>query len=87
MVDFPESFARLAAYSQGGRIRRDQFRMFALNRLQLPNQCVVFGIADLRLVENVVEMLVMPDGVAKLFGSLLSGHIAIIALIAKIDWS
>ena len=36
--------------------------MLLFDLLQLPDQRVVFGVADLRLVQNVVLVLVMPDG-------------------------
>jgi hypothetical protein len=39
--------------------------MLSLQRLQLVHQTVVFGVADLRIVEHVIAVLVMPNLVAQ----------------------
>ena len=62
-----EAFARLAAHALGGRIGRDELRMRGLQLAQLLHQRVVFGIADLGAVEDVVEVLVAPQGLAERF--------------------
>ena len=48
----------LAADALCGRVRRDQLRMRGLQRLQLLEQAVVFGIGDLRIVQHVVAVRV-----------------------------
>ena len=62
-----ETFARLAAHALGGRIGRQQFGMLRLQIAQLAHQRVVFGVADLGLVENVVQVLVVAQRFAQLF--------------------
>ena len=59
-----KALARLAAHTQRGRIRHDQFGMLALDLLQLANQRVILRVADLGRIENVVQMLVMTYGFA-----------------------
>ena len=64
------SFARRAAYALGWRIRRQPLRVLALELTQFGDQRVVFGIADLRLVQHIVKMLVPPQLVAEYFDAL-----------------
>ena len=59
MAHLDESFARLAADALGGRIGRDQLGMLGLEVLEPPHHPVVFGVADLGLIEHVIQMLVM----------------------------
>ncbi len=65
MRHLDESLSRLAAHALGRRIRRDQLRMRQLNRLQFVHQDVVISIADLRVVEHVVAVLVMANQLAQ----------------------
>ena len=77
VADFPESFARLAADALRGRVGSDQLRMLGLEILQLLHQLVEFEVADLRLVEDVIEMFVMANRVAQRFdlgGSIFNGR-------------
>ena len=64
--NFEKSFARLAADTLRGGIRRDQLGMGGLELLQFLHQPVEFGVADLGIVENVVAILVIANLVAKL---------------------
>jgi hypothetical protein len=52
----------------GGRVRGDQLGMGGLQPLQLPDQGVVFGIRDQRVVEDVIPVGMGPDLAAQLFG-------------------
>ncbi len=64
---FDEAFARLAADALGGRVGRDQFRMFGFELLQLNHELVEFGVGDFGIVENVVAVFVMADLVPQCF--------------------
>jgi len=59
------SLARLAAHALRGRIGRDQLRMLGLQVFELPHQLVEFGVADLGLVENVIEGFVVANFLAE----------------------
>jgi diacylglycerol kinase (ATP) len=52
--------------------------MLALNRLQLPNQRIILRIRDFRRIQNVIQMLMMPDRFPKLISLLLNRHFDII---------
>ena len=67
VLDLDEAFARFAADALGGRIGREQFGVLRFQRLELAHERVVFGVGDLGLVENVVQVFV----VAQLFAELL----------------
>src|SRR5271165_5075694 len=75
MRNFDESLARLAAHTLCRRIGRDQRRMLSFEVLQLPHQLVEFGVADLRLVQDVVAILVMADFFAKSFDLFFGGFV------------
>ena len=64
---FDESLARLAADALGGRIGRDQFWDARFQILQLLHQLVEFDVADLGIVENVIEILVVANFLAQRF--------------------
>jgi hypothetical protein len=53
----------------GRRVGSPQVRVLSLERLQLAVERVVLGVVDLRLVEDVVEIGVMVEDLAKLRGS------------------
>ena len=65
--NFDKPLARLAPNTLRGRIRRDQLRMSGFELLQLVHQAVEFRIADLRIVEHVIAVLVMPNLLAQRF--------------------
>jgi len=67
VLNFLESFARLAAHAPGRRVRRDNLRMQFFEVLQAPHQLVVFGVADLGTVQNVVLVFVVTNRGAQLF--------------------
>ena len=56
-----ELLQRLTAHTLCGRIGRAQLRETLLELLQLGEQAVVVGIADLRLVEHVVQLSMVLD--------------------------
>ena len=60
-ANLDETFARFAADALGGRVGRDQFGILGLEFLQLFKKFVELEIADLRIVEHVVAVLVVAD--------------------------
>ena len=64
---FDKALAGLAADALGGRIGRDQFRMFVFELLQLNHELVEFGVRDFGIVENVVAVFVVADFVPQCF--------------------
>ena len=70
MRDLAEALGGLAADALGGRVGREQFGMRGLDALELVHQRVVGGVADLRRVENVVEVLVAAQFGAQFGGAL-----------------
>ena len=50
-----------APHPLGGRIRRDQFGVLLLQLLQLPEEPVIFGIGNLRIVQNIVTVVVIME--------------------------
>ena len=71
------------------RVRRDQLWMFRFKRDQLVHEAIELGIADFRIIQYVVAVLVIADHVAKrlqlareIFGA--GRHFAIIGSIAAI---
>ena len=67
MRNFDEPLAWLAAHALSRRVRRDVIRMFGLQLLQRVHQAVEFRVADLRIIEHVIAVLVMPDVLAQRF--------------------
>ncbi len=63
-----ELFGRCGADALGGRIRRNQLRMFAFDLLEAMHQLVELGIRNLGLVEHVVEVVVAVDLLAQALG-------------------
>src|SRR6185369_17774529 len=61
MANFQKTFARFATDALCGRVRCDQFRIFSLELFQLFEKFVELKIADLRIVEHVVAVLVVAD--------------------------
>ena len=61
MFDALEAFRGRAAHALAGGIRRDQPGKFLLQIEQLLIKPVVFAVADLRLGEHVVGMVVRAD--------------------------
>ncbi len=67
MSDFDKALARFAANPLRGRVGRDQLGMSRLELLQLVHHAIEFRVADLRIVEHVIAILVMPDLFAQSF--------------------
>ncbi len=65
MPGLNKSFTRLSANALRRRIGRDQFRMLRLDPLKLVHQLVEFGVRKFRIIENVVEVFVMPNLLAQ----------------------
>src|SRR5271154_6017366 len=70
MFGLYESLARLAAHALCRRIGRDSFRMFGLNPLKLVHQHVEVSVRDLRIVQHVIAIFVMPNLLAQSFNFL-----------------
>ena len=66
---FDEAFAGLSAHSLGKRIGRDEFGMGVFERPKFPQKRVVFGVGDGGLIQNIVEMFVMFQLLAKRLGA------------------
>jgi hypothetical protein len=56
-------------HALGGRVGSDQIGPLLFERLELTYQCVIFGVGDLRLIEDVIAVSVVRDRRAKLLGS------------------
>src|ERR1041385_3773529 len=69
MRNLDKAFAWLASDALSRRVRRDQLRLLGLELLQLIHQPVEFRVADLRIVEHVIAVLVMANLVAKRFNA------------------
>ncbi len=67
MADLDESLARLAADALGGRIGRDEFGVLGLKVFELLHQLVEIQIADLGLIEDVIEIFVVANLFAESF--------------------
>ena len=67
VLDLDEALARFSAHALGGRIRREQLGVLGFQGLEPAHERVVFGVGDLRSVEDVVLMFVA----AELFAELL----------------
>jgi hypothetical protein len=65
MADLDEPLARRRTHPLRRRIRRDQLGMLRLQRLQLAHQRVIFGVGDLRRIQRMVQVFVMPELLAK----------------------
>ena len=65
-----ESLTWLAANALRRGIRREQLRVRLFKIRKLAHQGVVFGVGDLRVVEDVVEPLMMAQSLPELFGLL-----------------
>ncbi len=73
MLRLHESLARLAAHALCRRVRSDQLRMLRLDPLELVHQRVELGIRNLRIVQHVIAILVVPYLLAQSFDFLLDG--------------
>src|SRR6266852_541738 len=67
MCDFDESFARLASHALRRGIWSDQVWILGFELLQFVDQAVEFRVADLRIIEHVIAVLVMPNLLAQRF--------------------
>src|SRR4051794_30245712 len=76
MLDGGELGGDRGAHPLGGRVGRDQLRVLGLQRLQLAHHRVVGAVVDGRLVEDVVAVVGVVDGIAQLGGALLGVHAA-----------
>jgi hypothetical protein len=66
MDELGESLRRLLADALGRAVRGDELRELRLQLAQLPLEGVVLLVADLGLVQDVVEVLVAPDPLAQI---------------------
>ena len=57
----------LPADALRGRIGRDQLGMLSFELLQLVHELVELGVGDLRIVEHVVAVFVVPNFIAQRF--------------------
>ncbi len=73
MLRLHKALARFTSDALGRRVRRDQFRMFCLQALQLLHQAVKLRIADLRRVQDVIEVLVAADLFAQFHAPIILG--------------
>src|ERR1019366_3937843 len=73
MLSFDESLARLASHALRRRVRRNQRRMLRLEPLELVHQRVEIGVRDLRIVQHVIAILVVPNLLAQSFDLFLDG--------------
>ena len=58
-MDLEEAFLGFAAYTLGGTVGRDKVGMLGFKGFEAIDELIVFRVADLRGVEDVVEMLMM----------------------------
>ncbi len=65
VFDRPESFDRLCTNTLRRRVRRHEFRELLLHCLQLPNQPVILYIRNFGGIENVIEVVMVPDLLAQ----------------------
>jgi hypothetical protein len=68
VAHLPEAFGGLAAHALGGRVGREQIGDLGLDALQLVHQRVVCSVANLRRVEDVIEVLVAAKFGAQFLG-------------------
>ncbi len=66
VLDRGEHLRRRSADTPGRRVGCDEVRVTFLELHQLGDECVVLGIGDLGIVEDVVAMGVVPDPLAQL---------------------
>jgi hypothetical protein len=71
VADLRQRRDRLAADALRRRVRRDELGVRRLDRAQLVEQRVVFVVADLGVVEDVVAVAVVVQLVAQLGGARL----------------
>ena len=67
MLRLDEALARLASNTLRGRVRRDQLRVRRLNLFELLHEQIKFSVADFRIVEDVIAVLVMANLIAQRF--------------------
>ena len=61
MTNLGETVQRRRAHPLGRRIGRDQLRMLLFEILQFPQQAIVLAVADLRIIEHIVTVVVIID--------------------------
>jgi hypothetical protein len=66
MLDNRKDCGRLSGYPLCGGVGRDQVRMLGFEPFELVEQRVELFVRDLRLIENVVAVFVVPDLLAEL---------------------
>ena len=71
MFDCAERLDWRVANTLGWRVGCHQFRVFALQILQLPNQAVILGIRNLGIVKYVVTVVVVVNLIAKCLNAIL----------------
>ena len=78
-----ESLARLAAHALGRRVWRDVLRMLGLKPLKLVHQRVEADVRNLRIVEHVIAILMVPNLLAQGFDLLLD---LLVGVGTRHDW-
>ena len=87
VLDDAERGDGLAADALRRRIRRDELRVALFELAQLAHEVVVFGVADLRAVEDVVAVVVVGDEGAQLLDAELDGlEVAVLLHDAPSPW-
>ncbi len=74
MRDLLEAVFGLAADALGGGVGRQEIGMLGFERLQAVHQRVVVGVAESRIVEDVVEVLVVTEVVAEMLDFFSGRH-------------
>ncbi len=69
-----EALDRPPADPLRGRVGRDEVGVRLLEPGEGPHQLVELGVRDLRIVEDVVALFVIPDALAKISNLLGGGH-------------
>jgi len=66
MAELDEAFAGGAADALGGRVRGDERGVGLFEGLEFAHEDVVFGVGELGLIEDVIEVLVVAEIVAEI---------------------
>ena len=70
MRDLFESLGGFSTYPLRGRIGREQIRVRGFDGLQFVHQRIVGSVADLRRIENVIQVLVTAQFGTQMLGTL-----------------
>ncbi len=76
MPDGGKTFERPAGNTLSGRIGRYELRICLLQHLQLGKKFIILPVADFGLIEDVIEIIVLPNLTTQLLDSLfyIFGH-------------